>query len=50
MTWDEPIVNGFQGLNSFFGYITPYALPILFMIALGFLVLLVVRRVAGATS
>jgi hypothetical protein len=50
MAWEQPIINGFQGLNSWFGQIIPILLPILVMIFIGMTVLWVGKRVAEAVS
>jgi hypothetical protein len=33
--WYQPIVDGFAGLNSFFGQATPFLLPLVLLIFIG---------------
>jgi hypothetical protein len=33
--WFQPIVDGFAGLNSFFGFVIPILLPLVLLIFIG---------------
>jgi hypothetical protein len=48
--WEQPIVDGFKGLDSFFGYVSPYLLPILLIIFIGGLLVYAGKRLVVAVS
>lgn len=50
MSWQDPIVSGFAGLNSFFGQITPFLLPMLLVLFVGVTLVFLGKRVVGAVS
>jgi hypothetical protein len=50
MTWETPITDGFAGLNSFFGQIAPYLVPILLILFIGVTFIVIGRRVVYAVS
>jgi hypothetical protein len=50
MAWEDPVIGGFAGLNSFFGQVTPYLLPIVLVLFLAGTLLLIGRRAMAAVS
>jgi len=50
MSWYEPVLQGFEGLNQFLGQILPYFLPLLVVIFLGALLVKLSKGVALHTA
>jgi len=48
--WEQPVVNGFEGLGAFFGQIMPVLLPLVLLLFIGATVVYIGRRVVTAVS
>jgi hypothetical protein len=50
MAWEQPMLNGFEGLGSFFAQVSPYLFPILLLIFAGSLFVFVGKLLVGTVS
>jgi len=50
MSWETSVLSGFEGLNSFWGQVTPYLFPVLLIIFIGSLFVFIGKGVAGRVS
>jgi hypothetical protein len=50
MAWEDPVIHGFEGLNSFFGQVAPLLLPIVLILFLAGTLLILARRTMMAVS
>jgi len=50
MSWEQPVLDGMEGLHSLFMQVLPALLPIVAVLFLGVTIVVVVRRLAMVVS
>ena len=50
MSWETPVVDGMEGLHSFFMQVLPALIPIVLVLFLGVMVVVIARRLGMVVS